>query len=136
MKNVDALVAILRKMGNKADKTLELIEAKSPELAKLIREKMFMFEDIEDLTKLDISNIVRCVPGKVLTMSLKGTSDSFRKKIYKSVSERVALTIIEDLEILGPVKRKEVESARSEIMDVVSDMISSGKINIEDEIYV
>lgn len=136
MESVDKLVAILRNMGNKAEKVIELIEAKSPELAKLIREKMFMFEDIEDLSITDISNIVRSVPRKTLTMALKGTNTDFRNKIYGAVSQRVAEIIKEDIEILGPVKLSEVEIARNEIMDTVSEMISSGKINIEDDIYV
>ncbi|MCP3927142.1 MAG: hypothetical protein GY714_31670 [Desulfobacterales bacterium] len=136
MKNVDTLVTILRKMGNKADKIIELIESKSPELAKLIREKMFMFEDIETLNISDISNIIRNVPRKVLTLSLKGTSKSFRDKVYDSVSERIAETIRDDLEILGPVRRSEVESARNEILDVITDMIGKGKISIDDDVYV
>ncbi len=135
MKNVDTLVTILRKMGNKADKIIELIESKSPELAKLIREKMFMFEDIETLNNNDISNIIRNVPRKILTLSLKGTSISFRDKIYDSVSERVAETIRDDLEIMGHVRRSEVESARNVILNVVTDMIGQGKIGIDD-VYV
>lgn len=137
MENVDKLVAILRNMGNKAEKTIELIEKENPELAKLVREKMFMFEDIEDLSRNEISILIREVSMKTLTLALKGTDMSFRAAIFNAVTKRVAENIKDDLEIMGPVKLSDVEKARGEILDAVNDLTARGLISKnDDDVYV
>jgi flagellar motor switch protein FliG len=71
------------------------------------------------------------VDRKVLTVALKGTSDQLRTQILGCMSQRGAEMLKEDMEALGPVKIKEVETAQQAIITVVRQLESEGVISLK-----
>ncbi len=114
---------ILNKSNNAIAKTmLENIEEKDYQLATEIKRLMFLFEDIVLIDDKGIQRILRDVDKRDLALALKVSDDKIKNKIFKNMSERAAAVVKEELEFMGPVKLKEVESAQMRIVDVIKQL--------------
>jgi flagellar motor switch protein FliG len=125
------VASILNKSNNATAKAmLENIEEKDYNLATEIKRLMFLFEDIVLIDDKGIQRILRDVDKRDLALALKVSDEKIKNKIFKNMSERAASVVKEELEFMGPVKLKEVESAQMRIVDVIK------KLEDQDEIAV
>jgi flagellar motor switch protein FliG len=81
-----------------------LLEVENPQLAEEVRELMFVFEDIVNLEDRAIQRILREVDTKDLAMSLKGTKEDVKEKVFKNMSERAQEMLRDEIEYMGPVR--------------------------------
>ncbi len=121
---------------NRADRTterliLEALEARSPEIAEEIRRRMFMFEDIVNLDDRSVQLVLRQVEPSDLATALKGVSEAVRDKVTGNLSERGRENLLEEIDLLGPVKVKMVEEAQQKIVSVIRSLEDSGQIEIQ-----
>jgi len=122
---------ILNKSNNaNAKSMLESIEAMNYEMAQNIKRLMFLFEDLILIDDKGIQRILREVDKKQLALALKISDEKVKEKIYKNMSEKAAIIIQEELEFMGPVKLKEVETAQLGIVDIVKDLEERDEIVI------
>ncbi|WP_305784875.1 flagellar motor switch protein FliG [Symbioplanes lichenis] len=129
---LDPLVDII----NRADRTterliLEALEARNPEIAEEIRRRMFMFEDITSLEDRAIQLVLRQVEPSDLALALKGVGEEVRDKVTKNLSERGRENLIEEMDLMGPVKVKMVEEAQQKVVSVIRSLEDSGQIEIQ-----
>jgi len=120
---------------------LDNIEMKDPDIALEIKRLMFLFDDIVQIQDRDIQKVLREVDRKDLALALKIAEDKLRLKIFANMSERAADLLKEELQYMGPVKLKEVETAQAKIIDVVKSLEESGEISLnlrgdKEEVYV
>ncbi|WP_238489049.1 flagellar motor switch protein FliG [Actinoplanes flavus] len=121
---------------NRADRTterliLEALETRSPELAEEIRRRMFMFEDIVNLDDRAVQLILRQVEPADLATALKGVPVGVRDKVTANLSERGRENLLEEMDLLGPVKVKMVEESQAKIVGVIRSLEDSGQIEIQ-----
>jgi flagellar motor switch protein FliG len=122
---------ILNKSNNAtAKQMLESIEEKDYNMALEIKRMMFLFEDIILIDDKGIQRILRDVDKRDLALALKVSEEKIREKIFKNMSERAAQVVREELEFMGPVKLKEVESAQMRIVDVIKELEEQDEIAI------
>ncbi|MDR7392281.1 MAG: FliG C-terminal domain-containing protein, partial [Armatimonadota bacterium] len=57
-------------------------------------------------------------------------SEELREKIFRNMSQRAAEGLREDLQLMGPVRRRDVEEAQGRIVNVVRQLEESGQIVI------
>jgi flagellar motor switch protein FliG len=110
---------------------LDAIESSDSSLTETIRHMMFVFEDILVMDLSGIKEILSRVDRKLLTVALKGTSDQLRGKFLECMSQRGADMLKEDMEALGPVKIKEVDSAQQQIISIVRQLEAEGIISLK-----
>ena len=110
---------------------LSNVEERNPTLGSEIRKKMFSFEDLIRLDLPDLQRIMREVDSGDLTVSLKSASESLRDFIMQAVSKRAAETLMEELEMMGPVKLTEVEAAQERVIQVVRRMEEQEEISLD-----
>jgi len=110
---------------------LETIEQNDPKLVETIRHLMFVFEDLLLLSKEAIKEMLGKVDRKILTVALKGTSEQLKSHILQLMSQRGAEMLKEDLEMLGPIKIKEVEVAQQQIIAVIRQLEADGTISLK-----
>lgn len=110
---------------------LEAIEQSDPKLVETIRHLMFVFEDLLLLSNEAVKEMLGKVDRKILTVALKGTSDQVKNHILAQMSQRGADMLREDLESLGPVKIKEVESAQQQIIAIFRQLEAEGTISLK-----
>ncbi|MCU7496572.1 MAG: flagellar motor switch protein FliG [Ignavibacteria bacterium] len=120
---------------------LASIQEKDEEVAHEIKRLMFLFDDIINIQDKDIQRILREVDRRDLALSLKVTDDRLKQKIFANMSERAADLLKEELQYMGPVRLKEVESAQAKIVDVIKALEENEEISLNlrggaDEVYV
>jgi flagellar motor switch protein FliG len=126
-----ALVEILNNADLEVEKSvLDSLSAIDPELGNEVRESMFVFEDLPHLDPRALQLVLREVDPSDLTLSIKGTTEDVRKIIFDNLSENAAAGVKEDLETLGPVRRRDIMKAHQNVVNVVRKMAEEGKVNI------
>ena len=137
-----SLAAVLNRSSVSLSKEILMgIEQKDPDVAGEIKRLMFMFEDIINIQDKDIQKILREVDRKDLALSLKIADEKLRQKIFANMSERASDLLKEELQYMGMVKLKEVESAQAKIIDVLKALEENGEIALNirggnEDIYV
>ena len=117
--------------SNSSREILEKISLANPDLVETIRHLMFVFEDLMLIDELGIKEVLARVDRKVLTVALKGTSEQLRDHFLKSMSQRGAEMLKEDMDVMGAVKIKEVESAQQQIIGIVRQLESEGTLSLK-----
>ncbi|MEI7811711.1 MAG: flagellar motor switch protein FliG [Ignavibacteria bacterium] len=137
-----SLAKILNRTSvNVSKEIINSIQEKDEEIAHEIKRLMFLFDDIINIQDKDIQRILREVDRKDLALSLKVTDDKLKQKIFGNMSERAADLLKEELQYMGPVKLKEVETAQAKIVDVVKALEENEEISLNirggsEEVYV
>jgi flagellar motor switch protein FliG len=129
---------------NRADRAterliMEGLAARDPELAEEVRSKMFMFEDITTLDDRAVQLVLRQVETNDLATALKGVRDDVREKVTRNLSERAAENLVEEIDMLGAVRLRQVEESQAKIVQVIRALEESGQIMIrrgEDDEFV
>ncbi len=117
--------------GEVRDELLQSISEQEEELAESIRDLMFVFEDFLKVEANAIREIVAKVDRKLLVVALKGTTDELRDRFLKCMSQRGGEMFREDMEALGPVKIREVESAQKQVITSARQLERDGIISLQ-----
>jgi flagellar motor switch protein FliG len=124
-----AVADLLNRLNaEESKKILETIEDAQPELALSIRNLMFTFEDLVTVPAASIREIVSGVDKRQLAMALRGANDELRAQIFKAMSSRAVEMLKEDMEVLGPVRSREVAQAQQEILNLARRLEAEGKV--------
>jgi flagellar motor switch protein FliG len=91
---------------------------------------MFMFEDIVGLEDRSIQLVLREVDSGELALALKGVADAVRDKITSNLSERAATNLVEEVELLGTVRLRQVEEAQQNIIRTIRQLEEQGQIMV------
>ncbi|AQQ54132.1 flagellar motor switch protein FliG [Planococcus lenghuensis] len=128
---VEAIVQVLNKVDRSTEKAiLSELETDSPELVAEIKKRMFVFEDIAQLDARSIQRVLRDVRDLDLTYALKVASEEVKESIYRNMSERRADLIREEIDVLGPVKLKDIEGIQTTIVTLIRDLEEQGEVVI------
>jgi flagellar motor switch protein FliG len=118
---------------------LEAIEKEDPKVALSIRNLMFTFQDLMSVPETGIREWLGQMDKKTLALGLRGASEELKNFIFKSMSSRAVEMLKEDMEVLGPVKARDVNKAQQEGVAVIRKLEAEGKISLgaqEDEFVV
>ena len=124
-----AVADLLNRLNaEESKKILETIEEGQPELALGIRNLMFTFEDLVTVPAATIREIVSGVDKRQLALALRGANEELRAQIFKAMSSRAVEMLKEDMEVLGPVRSREVAQAQQEILNLARRLEAEGKV--------
>jgi flagellar motor switch protein FliG len=137
---LDPLIQIINRSDRATERLIvEGLQARDPELAEEVKSRMFMFEDILMLENRDLQQVLRQVEGADLAPAMKGISEELRVKITSNMSERAAETLLEEIELLGPVLLRQVEEAQQKIIQIIRRLEDAGEVTLRrgnDDEYV
>jgi flagellar motor switch protein FliG len=88
---------------------------------------MFVFEDLINVDDRSIMSILKEVEGETLKMALRTASEELKERIFKNMSERASQMMKEDLEVMGPVRLRDVEAAQQQIIKIGKRLETEGK---------
>ncbi len=126
-----AVADVFNRLGAKASKaTLSSIEQIDEELAASIKDMMFTFEDISGLDNNAIREILKEADKKDLMLALKSAPEDLKQKFFSNMSQRARDTFEEEMQFLGAVKMKDVETSQRKIVETVSKLSEQGSIQM------
>jgi flagellar motor switch protein FliG len=130
---VKTAAELLNAMDKNMSKTLLMsLEERNPELGQAIRQKMFTFEDLNNLDTPAIQKVLREVDMRDLAVSLKTASEDLKGTLLGCISRRAAETVNEEISFMGPLKLRDIEGAQMRIIEVVRRLEGEGEIEIGD----
>lgn len=126
------MAEILNRVDPSVEKeVLRKLEEEDPELAEKIKSLMFVFDDLLLLEDRDMQKVIRSVKDmRDLALALKGATDELKEKFFRNMTQRMALMVKEEMEIMGRVPLREVEAAQQRIVQVAKELEEAGEIVI------
>jgi len=109
------------------NQVLQSLDEQQQGLADEIRRLMFVFEDMIGVDDRSIMAILKEVESETLKTALKTGSDELKERIFKNMSERASQMMKEDLEVMGPVRLRDVEAAQQTIIKIGKRLETEGK---------
>lgn len=129
---IRAVAELINRMETKsAAAILEKIENENPPLALSIRNLMFVFDDVMLIDDPGMREIIQRIDKKALTTALKGCSEELKNHFFRNMSTRAVEMLREDMDVLGPVKVKDVEAAQQQIVAIVRKLEDDGIISLK-----
>ena len=106
------------------------LSARDQKLADLIKQKMFVFEDIVKLDSQAIQEFTKQVESKDLAVALKGSTQEVAECIFANISSRARENLQADIEYLHNVRMRDVEEAQQRIVGVIRKLEQDQVITI------
>ncbi|MCD4786560.1 MAG: hypothetical protein K8T10_22260 [Candidatus Eremiobacteraeota bacterium] len=136
---IDSLVKIIKgTSGNIQKSIIENLDNEHPELCEQVKQRIIVFEDIVLLDGRSVQKVLKEIDMHTLALAVKKVGDEIRDIIISNLSERAGCTLKEEMDSLGKVPLREVESAQQKIVEIIRQMKERDEITIrrEGEIYV
>ena len=129
---LDTLIGILQHMpADDERKIVKELEIAMPTVSQQITEKIFAFENVENLTNQEIRILIDEInDDHLLAKSLKGATDEIRFKFLRNMSQNRATDILSDMDAMGVVRLSEVEDCRAKIVSIMRTLDDNGVINL------
>lgn len=126
-----AVAAVLNHVAGVLEKDLlEGLEQQDPELCEQIKSLMFVFEDIVRLDDKTLQVVLQAIDVRELALALKAASDELKTRIRSVMSQRAIMALEEEMELLGPVRLRDVETAQATIVKTIRALEETGEIVI------
>jgi flagellar motor switch protein FliG len=104
------------------------VEERDPALCEQIRNLMFVFEDVVDLDDRSMQRLLREIDVKELALALKSASNEVKNKVLGGMSQRASAALKEEMEMLGPARKRDIESAQTAIVAMIRRLEDAGEI--------
>ena len=114
--------------SNVEAEVLDRLTEEDEDMGNHVRDLMFIFDNLLSVTDRHMQRLLQEVGQEKLVIALKGASEDMRDKITSNMSSRARDMLLEDLELMGPVKLSEVEDVQKEILQVAINLAADGTI--------
>lgn len=123
-------VDVLNRVDRSTERQImEQLGSTEPELANEISQQMFLFEDIVNLDDRTVQRILREVDMSTdVPLALKTAKEDVWRKVTNNISKRAAENLKESVELLGPVRIRDVEEAQARIVAAIRKLDEQGEI--------
>jgi flagellar motor switch protein FliG len=130
-KGLDVIVDIMNKVDRATERsTLNALAESDPDLATLIKERMFLFDDITQLNERTMQTVLRRVDKKDLALALRPLSAEAQARIFANMARQAVEEVQADMNETGPVPLRDVEAAQSRIVAMVRQMEEAEEIDL------
>jgi flagellar motor switch protein FliG len=131
---VKLIVGLLNKTNPEVSKkVLDALNERNPKLAEEVRKLLLVFEDLQKLPDMSIQAILREVDMSAMALALKGGSKEIKDLFLRNMSKRAAERLLEEMDLLGPKPKSEVNEARSQVVAIARKLEEEGKISLRGE---
>jgi len=129
---------IFDRLDSKSEESLlSSLDTAEPGSGEKIRAFMFTFEDLANLDAASLQTILGNVDRAVLTIALKRAPEPVVDAFFANITQRAGDLLRDEIEAAGPIRRSEIDAARSEIIEIARTLVKRGDIlthSAEDEL--
>ena len=137
---MESLASILGHMSSEQERNLlRQIDIAVPYISKEIKEMIFTFENIVNLTNKEIRLLIDEINDDyTIAKSLKGADDDIKFKILRNMSQNRAENVLTEMSDMGAVRLRDVEECRDYIVGIMRELNENGVIVLrrDGEVYV
>ncbi len=130
---IQSLAYILNHMErNHENDILSSLGKQTPDMVEKVKEHLYTFEELAILSNQEIRLLISHLDdNEILAIALRGAPTDLRLHFFNSMSQNRASDIIDEMEYHSPVPVREVNEARSYIVNVARGLDEAGKIRIK-----
>ena len=126
-----AVAEILNRTGRATEKAvLEDLDKQDANLAEGVRNQMFVYDDIANLTDREIQLLLKELDPRDLAIGLKGGCEELQERIFANMSEEVGAKVREEMKYSGPVRMSDVEAVQLRTVQLVRQLEEAGQVTI------
>lgn len=116
-----------------ADAMIVQIRRDDPALADWLAEQQFTFTDLIALAPVQLARLMMVVSDNDLILALRGLHTQQQQALLIGISKGRAANIQDELSVMAPVPRRNVEAAQQRIMDRAKELEVEGRLTLTDE---
>ncbi|MDX8383897.1 MAG: flagellar motor switch protein FliG [Ghiorsea sp.] len=129
-----SVVEILKTLDKDISRPLlERLEEQDEDLYSQVDKLLLVFEDLLELSAKDIQTLLKHISSDDLVKALKGAPDALAESFFGNMSQRAAEIMREDMQVMGPLKLSDVETAQQAILQVVRKLDDDGAISLSSD---
>ncbi len=127
---VGKLVDIMNYMtGDHEKRLMNHFEDAIPDVAQEIRDRIFTFENVATLTNQEMRLLIdELGDDMMIARALKGAGDEIRFKFLRNMSRNRATEILNEMEVMGPLRVSEIQYARDQVVSAMRDLNERGLV--------
>ena len=126
-----ALANILRHMSiSDEKKLLGQLATDEPEMAKTVEDHLITIDSLLYMTNRDLHEIFRRMEEKDIGLLIKGKTPEVRERILESLSVRKRNMVLEEEQLMGPMRKRDVDKATREFLEDLREKERQGKVII------
>jgi flagellar motor switch protein FliG len=110
---------------------MEGLKVDEPDLVEKLRRQMFTFADLERVNERGVQNLLKTIDTTRLSLAMKTASPELREKFFRNMSKRAQERVLEEMELMGPVRVVDVQAAQNAIVDEVLRLEESGELIVD-----
>lgn len=129
---VDPVVELLSSLANNDGiEAIDELRRSDPELAAKVAAKTFFFDDFASLDERTLSDVLSEVPNGVLSVALRGVSDSVKEKFLSCLTERAARDVRFEMEInVRGAGAADIEERQREMVRIARALEQKGRVTL------
>ncbi len=136
-----ALAEILKRMELKSETAiLDSIESADPELSKDLYERLFTKDDVLNADDRYLQEFLHKMSDKEIAILISDKSLEFRGKILSNVSSGRGMNIVDEENLIKPLRKVEVDAATKEFYSKLRNAYEKGDLYVkgrsEEDVYV
>lgn len=125
----ERVARIFDRLDSKSERMmLAALENAEPGAGEKVRALMFTFDDLATLCAGGMQTLLSQADRSALVVALKGAQEKTATAFFSNMTKRAGDLLREEISMLGPVRRSEVEGARQEIVELARALIHRGDI--------
>jgi len=127
VEGVDKTAQVLGRLGKSlSEPLLARLSKTNKELSETLRRRMVVFADLAVLDFRAVQALLREVDRGDLLLALKGATDEMRELFFSNLSQRAAGDLREELEIMGPTPKSQVDRAQENLVETALRLHDEG----------
>lgn len=129
----EALAGILNHMGREAeDNILDVLGDEAPDVLETVRDLLYSFEELAALDLREMRLLLSTVNDDIIVSSaLRGAGEEIRRHFFNAMSQNRATDILAQTESRGPISIREINEARSYLLNIARRLDEEGDILIK-----
>lgn len=112
---------------------LKQIQSRDENIASMVRALMIAWEDILKIEDKSLQETFRNLEATVFAKALHGADVSITEKINSNLSERMKDMVEEEASLMGKIRKKDILSAREEIVKPLREALEAGELAFIEE---
>lgn len=118
------IVNILNNVNRSTERILfDSLEEKNPDLAKKIKDNLFVFEDIVKLDSRSLQKVFATITdNELIAKAMKTASKELQEKILSVLPEGRKKILADETEGMGPIRKADSEEAQQKIANTVKEL--------------
>jgi flagellar motor switch protein FliG len=129
---VSACADILNALDKTTRKELmSAMDKRNATLSNAIRKQVFGFDDLVRLVPSDLQKVLKEVETAELAKAMKGAKPDTQAAIFKTMSKRQAAGVREEIDMLPPLRAKDIDQAQEKVIEIVRKLEEAEEITID-----